>query len=465
MKKFIDEDFMLESVTAKVLYEKYAAGLPIIDYHCHINPKEIYEDLKYENITQVWLYGDHYKWRVMRASGIEERYITGDADDYEKFCKYAETLECCIGNPLYHWSHMELKKYFGYDGILSSETADKVWHLCNKVLREQPLSVRRIIEESNVEVICTTDDPTDSLIWHQKLKEDNYSVKVLPAWRPDQLVNIEKTAFAEYIKKLGEASGVNITDWYSLKDAIRKRIDYFDEKGCCVSDHGVAYIPYRRCSESELDRTLRNALEGQKISACEIESYKTEVLMFMASEYKKRDWVMQFHYGCDRNNNSRQFKILGPDTGYDCISNYAPSGKIVRFLDDVNLESGLPKTILYSLNPSDNAVIDSIIGSFQNSDAAGKIQHGSAWWFNDNKAGMEQQLISLASMGVLGKFVGMLTDSRSFLSYTRHDYFRRILCSLIGRWVDQGEYPKDDQMFEKIIRGICHDNAETYFGF
>jgi len=465
VKKFMGEDFLLNNQTAKRLYHDYASKMPVIDYHCHINPQEIYEDRHFENITQVWLAGDHYKWRVMRASGVSEYYITGDASDYEKFCKYAETLPYIIGNPLYHWSHMELKKYFGYDGILNARTADDVWQLCNRVLKEQPLSVKKIIEQSGVEVICTTDDPVDSLIWHQKLGEAPSGVKVLPAWRPDKLVNIDKPDFEAYIRKLSDVSGVAIQDWTALKQAVRARMDYFDENGCSVSDHGLDYVPYKRCAGIDMTDILLKALNHQMLSDDETECYKTEILLFLASEYKKRDWVMQIHYGCERNNNCIQFEKLGPDTGYDCISNYTPSGKLVRFLDTANTIAGLPKTILYALNPSENAVIDSVIGSFQNSDTEGKIQHGSAWWFNDNKTGMEAQMTSLANIGVLGKFVGMLTDSRSFLSYTRHDYFRRILCNLIGGWVENGEYPEDYEMLGKLVKDISHDNAKAYFGF
>ncbi|MDD6814968.1 MAG: glucuronate isomerase [Firmicutes bacterium] len=465
MKAFLDDNFLLGSETAVRLYRSYAADLPVIDYHCHINPKEIYEDLKYDNITQVWLYGDHYKWRAMRSCGVDEEYITGNASDYEKFCKYAETLEWAVGNPLYHWSHMELKKYFGYEGVLKRSTADEVWKLCNDVLRNEPLTVRKIIEKSNVEVICTTDDPVDSLEWHQKIREEGkLKTKVLPAWRPDRLINLEKKEFPDYIAGLAECSGVEITGLDTLKEAIVKRMDYFSENGCTVSDHGLDYVPYAPCTPEEADAVFRKALGKQKTDLLESEKYKTFILLFLAEEYSRRGWVMQLHYGCQRNINSKRFEQLGPDTGYDCISSYAPSEKLTMFLDAVHTRCGLPKTILYSLNPNDNTIIDSIIGGFQEG-CAGKIQHGSAWWFNDNKTGMQQQMISLANLGVLGKFVGMLTDSRSFLSYTRHDYFRRILCDLIGGWVEAGEYPEDYEILSKIIKGISHDNAKEYFGF
>jgi len=465
MRQFMDQDFLLKTETAKRLFHDYAADMPIIDYHCHINPKEIYEDLQYENITQVWLYGDHYKWRAMRSCGIDEYYITGEASDYEKFCKFAETLEYAIGNPLYHWSHLELKKYFGYDGVLSRKTAEQVWNLTKAAFAEGGLSVRNIIRKSNVEVICTTDDPIDSLEWHEKIGESDFDVKVLPAWRPDKAVNIEKETFAGYICQLGEATETEIVDIASLKAALTKRMDYFQERGCNVSDHGLDFVPYVRCTEEQLADIFNSGRQGYPLTTAEIEGYKTEMMLFFAEEYQRRGWVMQLHYGCRRDNNQKMFDKLGPDTGFDCISNYTPADKLASFLDAANGGSGLPKTILYSLNPEDNAVIGTLIGCFQGSEVAGKIQHGSAWWFNDHKKGMEEQMTTLASLGLLGKFIGMLTDSRSFLSYTRHEYFRRILCNLIGTWVEDGEFPADEELLENIIKGVSHDNAARYFGF
>jgi len=463
MKNFVDKDFILGNDISRKLYHEYCENLPIIDYHCHINPEEIYMDRHFDNITQLWLEGDHYKWRAMRSFGVDEKYITGDASDYDKFIKYAETLENAIGNPLYHWSHLELKKYFGYDGILNSKTADKVWEICKDKLINDNLSVRSIIEKSNVEVICTTDDPTDDLRWHKRLKECNFSTKVFPAWRPDKVINIEKDDYLPYIGKLENVTGINIVSINLLKAALIDRLNYFKNAGCKVSDHGIDFVPYKRCSAIELETIFEKALNKEALSEDDVEKYKTEMIIFLAAQYVKNDWVMQIHYGCDRNNNRLQYDILGPDTGYDSISNNAPSWKIVRMLDCILVNSGLPKTILYSLNPNDNTVIDSIIGSFQGSEAAGKIQHGSAWWFNDNKSGMEAQLISLANLGVLGKFVGMVTDSRSILSYTRHDYFRRILCNLIGSWVENGEYPEDYDALGQIVKCIAYDNAKEYF--
>lgn len=465
MRQFMDQDFLLKTETAKRLFHDYAADMPIIDYHCHINPKEIYEDLQYENITQVWLYGDHYKWRAMRSCGIDEYYITGEASDYEKFCKFAETLEYAIGNPLYHWSHLELKKYFGYDGVLSRKTAEQVWNLTKAAFAEGGLSVRNIIRKSNVEVICTTDDPIDSLEWHEKIGESDFDVKVLPAWRPDKAVNIEKETFADYIRQLEEAAETEIVDIASLKAALTKRMDYFQERGCSVSDHGLDFVPYVRCTEEQLADIFNSGKQGYPLTPVEIEGYKTEMMLFFAEEYQRRGWVMQLHYGCRRDNNQKMFEKLGPDTGFDCISNYTPADKLASFLDAANGGSGLPKTILYSLNPEDNAVIGTLIGCFQGSEVPGKIQHGSAWWFNDHKKGMEEQMTTLASLGLLGKFIGMLTDSRSFLSYTRHEYFRRILCNLIGTWVEDGEFPADEELLETIVKGVSHDNAVRYFGF
>lgn len=465
MRQFMDQDFLLKTETAKRLFHDYAADMPIIDYHCHINPKEIYEDLQYENITQVWLYGDHYKWRAMRSCGIDEYYITGEASDYEKFCKFAETLEYAIGNPLYHWSHLELKKYFGYDGVLSRKTAEQVWNLTKAAFAEGGLSVRNIIRKSNVEVICTTDDPIDSLEWHEKIGESDFDVKVLPAWRPDKAVNIEKETFADYIRQLEEAAETEIVDIASLKAALTKRMDYFQERGCSVSDHGLDFVPYVRCTEEQLADIFNSGRQGYPLTPAEIEGYKTEMMLFFAEEYQRRGWVMQLHYGCRRDNNQKMFEKLGPDTGFDCISNYTPADKLASFLDAANGGSGLPKTIMYSLNPEDNAVIGTLIGCFQGSEVPGKIQHGSAWWFNDHKKGMEEQMTTLASLGLLGKFIGMLTDSRSFLSYTRHEYFRRILCNLIGTWVEDGEFPADEELLETIVKGVSHDNAVRYFGF
>ncbi len=465
MKKFLDEDFLLDTDTAKKLYHEYAEVMPILDYHCHINPQEIYEDRKFDNITQVWLGGDHYKWRQMRSNGVEEKYITGDATDREKFQKWAETLEMAIGNPLYHWSHLELKRFFGYEGYLNGENAEEVWNLCNEKL-QGGLSARKMIEMSNVTLICTTDDPVDSLEWHQKIAEDeSFSVQVLPAWRPDKAMNLEKADYLDYLDNLSEVSGVKADSFSALIDALSKRMDFFASRGCSVSDHGLEYVMYTPASEEEVEAVFAKRLSGEALTKEEEKKFKTAFMVALGKEYHKKNWVMQLHYGVKRDNNGKIFQELGPDAGIDCINNFAPSSEMADYLNALAKTDQLPKTILYSLNPVDNAAIGTIIGCFQDSSAVGKIQQGSAWWFNDHKTGMQDQMTSLASLGLLGNFIGMLTDSRSFLSYTRHEYFRRIMCGLIGGWVENGEYPADYKVLEKIVKGISYNNAVRYFGF
>ena len=466
MKQFMDENFLLQTETAQKLYHDYAETTPILDYHCHINPQEIYEDRQFENITQVWLGGDHYKWRFMRSCGVDEKYITGDASDKEKFFKWAEVLGKAIGNPLFHWSHLELKKYFGYNGVLNKNTAGEVWELCNKKLAEPDMTVRNIIKQSNVTLICTTDDPVDSLEWHKKIAEDSsFDVQVLPAWRPDKAMNIEKVTFTDYIAQLAEVSGVPISTFADLKKALCNRMDFFASMGCSVSDHALEYVMYAPASEGEIEAIFARRLAGNEVTREEELKFKTAFMIFVGNQYAERNWVMQLHYGCKRDNNTPMFDRLGPDTGYDCINNYAPSSEMADYLNALNQKGNLPKTIIYSLNPNDNQAIGTILGCFQDSTAVAKIQQGSAWWFNDHKVGMQDQMISLANLGNLSGFVGMLTDSRSFLSYTRHDYFRRILCNLIGTWVENGEFPADYETLEEIVKGICYNNAVKYFGF
>lgn len=466
MKPFMDENFLLRTECAQKLYHDYAEGMPILDYHCHINPQEIAEDRQFSNITEVWLGGDHYKWRQMRSNGVDEYYITGDAPAREKFQKWAETLEKLIGNPLYHWSHLELKRYFGYEGHLSGETAEEVWQLCNEKLKAPQMSVRGLIRQSGVTLICTTDDPVDTLEWHEKIKaDDSFDVQVLPAWRPDKATNVEAPVFADYIRKLEAVSGIGIKTFEDLKKAIANRMDYFNQRGCSVSDHGLDYVMYVPSSDAEVESIFQKGLSGEPLTSTEIARYKTAFMLFLAGEYHRLNWVMQLHYGCRRNNNGAMFAKIGPDTGFDCINNYAPADQLTDFLNNLVTADKLPKTILYSLNPNDNAVIGTVIGCFQDSSAVGKLQHGSAWWFNDHKSGMTEQMTSLANLGMLSNFVGMLTDSRSFLSYTRHEYFRRILCDLIGGWVENGEYPYDEKTLERIVKGICYNNAVAYFGF
>lgn len=466
MKAFMDEDFLLQTDVAKKLFHDYAENMPILDYHCHINPREIAEDRQFENITQVWLGGDHYKWRFMRSCGVDEYYITGGAPDKEKFFKWAECLGKAIGNPLYHWSHLELQRYFGYHGALSAKTAEEVWNICNAKLAEPSMSVRNIIKQSNVRLICTTDDPVDSLEWHKMIAEDKtFDVTVLPAWRPDKAMNLEKPDYVEYIKKLSAVSGIEITTFADLKKALVKRMDFFESMGCVVSDHALEYVMYAPASDDEIEAIYRKALVKDVICREDEMKFKTAFMTFVAGEYTRRHWVLQLHYGCKRDNNKPMYAKLGPDTGYDCINNYAPSSQTADFLNNLIEKDSLPNTILYSLNPNDNQAIGTILGCFQNSDAVAKIQQGSAWWFNDHKVGMQDQMTSLANLGNLSGFVGMLTDSRSFLSYTRHEYFRRILCNLIGNWVDNGEFPEDYDILGEIVQNISYNNAVNYFHF
>ena len=466
MKTFMDKDFLLDTDTAKMLYHDYAAKMPIIDYHCHIDPKEIAKDRHFENITQLWLEKDHYKWRQMRSNGVEEKYITGNAPDREKFQKWAETLEKAIGNPLYHWSHLELQRYFDYHGVLNKETAEEVWKLCNDRLANPDMSARNLVMQSNCTLLCTTDDPIDDLTWHKIIREDGgFSPKVLPSWRPDRAMYIEKTDFLEYLKLLEDVSEVKINSFTDLITALKRRMDFFEEIGCKVADHGLAYVSCVPATKEEVEKIFQKRLSDVLISEEEKDIFQTAFLVEMGKEYHRRNWVMQLHYGVKRNNSKRIFGYYGPDAGVDCIYNHATGAGLADFLNLLDEKDQLPKTIIYSLNPMDNATIGTIIGCFQNSTAMGKIQQGSAWWFNDHKSGMLEQMTSLASLGLLGNFVGMLTDSRSFLSYTRHEYFRRILCHLIGTWVENGEYPADENTLGKLVRGICYDNAKNYFGF
>lgn len=462
MKKFMDKNFLLNSDVAIKLYHDFAKNMPIIDYHCHINPKEIADDISFENITQVWLYGDHYKWRAMRACGIDEKYITGDGSDYDKFLAWASIMPKLIGNPLFHWSHLELQRYFDYHGILNEKTAPEVWDICNEKIKN--LSSKKLIEMSNVEVVCTTDDPIDSLEYHKAIADSEFNTKVYPAWRPDMLMGIEKYSFVDYISKLSKASGIEIDSLDSLKNAIENRIEFFNKMGCVISDHGLPYVMYELADDSLVDDILKKALSGGTVNELEALQFKTTCLLFMARLYHKYNWTMQLHYGVVRNNNVNKFNRLGPDTGLDCIGDSAPITSLISFLNHLEENNCLPKTIIYSLNPIDNTSIDTAIGCFQGDHILGQLQHGAAWWFNDNKTGMEEHLTSLSNQGVLGNFVGMLTDSRSFLSYTRHEYFRRILCNFIGELVEKGEYPEDYDMLEKVVKDICYYNAKEYFG-
>lgn len=467
MKAFMNEDFLLSTETAKKLYHDYAENMPIVDYHCHISPKEIAEDISFENITQLWLGGDHYKWRLMRSNGIDERYITGDASDRDKFQKWAETLELAIGNPLYHWSHLELKRYFGYEKTLNAETAEEVWNICNEKLKDPALSARGIVIQSNVTVLCTTDDPIDTLEYHKQIASDEtFKTKVLPAFRPDEAVNIEKEGYLSYLDKLSKVSNIKIDSFNSLCEALKNRMDYFDSLGCKTSDHGLDFVMYYPASIEEVDKIMKDRLEGIIPSDVDNYKFKTALLLFLGKENHRLDWVMQLHYGAKRDNNKRKFDILGPNTGYDCIDNSRnSSAQLADFLNALDITDQLPKTIIYSLDPIDNAAIDTVIGCFQDSSAIGKLQHGSAWWFNDHESGMREQLTSLSSISLISNFVGMLTDSRSFLSYTRHEYFRRILCDMFGDLVESGRFPNDTTVLKKIVENISYNNSINYFGF
>ena len=467
MQAFMDKDFLLSTETARTLYHEVAAKCPIIDYHCHLNPREIWEDVKYENITQVWLGGDHYKWRLMRCAGIPEKYITGkDTTDYEKFCKWAEVIGKAIGNPLYHWSHLELRNYFGYQGALSAKTADEVWNLCNEKLQSEGYSARGLIAMSNVDTVCTTDDPIDTLEYHQKLAADeSMKTVVLPTWRPDKAINQEKPDYLDYLAKLASAAGVEIKSFADWKNAISIRMDYFAKSNCCLSDHGLVIVPYAEASEEEIEALFAKRLAGEILTGEEDMKFKTACLIFCGKQYKTRNWTMQLHYGCRRDNNPPQYAKLGPDTGYDCIGDNAPAGNLAALLGALESDKSLPQTIIYSLNPNDNAAIGTICGCFQCDEAVSKVQHGSGWWFNDHFQGLIDQMTSLAQLGYLAGFVGMLTDSRSFLSYPRHEYFRRILCRMLGEWVEDGRFPCDMELLGEIVRGISYENAKKYFPF
>lgn len=456
----MDENFLLSTKTAQTIYHDYAAKMPIIDYHCHIVPDEIANNRRFDNIAQAWLGADHYKWRLMRAAGTPEELVTGNGSDYEKFLAFAKALPNAIGNPLYHWAQLELQRYFGYNDVLNESTAKQAWEHCNERLRNLP--VNELIKASNVELIVSTDDPIDSLDSHKAIAAaGKCSAAVQPGWRPDKALGIDKAGYPEYIEKLSAAAGIKIVDINSLKAALCSRLDYFEAAGCKISDHGMDFIPFRPNHETEAESSFKNAVNGIMPTPEEIEAFRFEILLFLGREYSKRGFIMQLHYAPFRNVNSKRFATLGPDTGYDCIGNQGTVERIAGFLDALDKTDSLPKTVIYSLNPNDNAMLCSIIGGFQHG-AAGKVQHGAAWWFNDTKTGMEDQLINLANHSLLGNFIGMLTDSRSFLSYTRHEYFRRILCNLIGGWVENGEYPADIPLLGKMVQDISYNNVKNY---
>ena len=459
---FMNQDFLLQSQTAKALYHQHAANMPIIDYHCHIDPKEIYEDRRFSDLSELWLESDHYKWRAMRSCGVAEQYITGDATPYERFEHWANCLPRLIGNPLYHWTHLELQRYFDIHLPLSPKTCRQIWDEANNKL--QTMTARGIVRASGVEVICTTDDPADDLHYHRLLlQEENLGFQVLPAFRPDRALDPAKPDYRNYLATLSTASGITIADYQQLKTTLVARLDAFHSLGARAADHGLPYISYEEKPSAE--EVFAKALAGQPVSQGEADAFRSQLLVFLSGEYRKRNMVMQLHFGVVRNVNPVAFAKLGPDTGFDTIWGRDQTGLALgHLLGRMEQAGGLPRTILYSLNPTDNAQIGAAIGAFQSQEHPGKIQHGSAWWFNDTKTGMVEQITSLANFSALGHFIGMLTDSRSFVSYTRHEYFRRILCNLIGTWVEQGEYPSDQETLGQLVEDICYRNAKRYFG-
>lgn len=466
MKNFMDKDFLLDTETAKKLFHNWAEDMPICDYHCHLSPKEIYENKAPENISQLWLSGDHYKWRAMRSCGVDERYCTGDAADKEKFEKFGYALQYCIGNPLYHWAHIELQRYFGIDTPLNAKTAGDIYERANKAIKDGDFRPQSLIMRSNVKVVCTTDDPVDSLEYHKLLKNvEGFDCQVLPSFRPDKALNAHLDGFADYIKELGRAAGVEINSYKDVIKALLIRADYFDSVGCKVSDQAFDYPPYCVADDSEIEEIFAKAMRGERITLKECDKYRTPVLLALGEKYNELGWAMEIHIGAMRNNNTAMFEKLGADTGFDSVGDAEIALPLSRFLDALNVKNKLPKTILFNLNDKDNTVLGTMLGNFQSADADSKIQFGPAWWFLDTMDGMTNQMKTLGNLGVLGKFVGMETDSRSFTSYGRHEYFRRIMCALIGKWVEDGWYAYDEEILEEIVKGICYNNAIKYFEF
>ena len=466
MKCFMDKDFLLDTQTAKKLFHEYAEDMPICDYHCHLNPKEIYENKAPETITQLWLSGDHYKWRAMRSCGVEEKYCTGDASDREKFEKFAYALQYCIGNPLYHWAHIELQRYFGIDTPLNAKTADDIFDRANDAIKNGDFRPQSLITKSNVKYVCTTDDPVDDLMYHKLLKEvDGFDCNVLPSFRPDRALNAHLDGFADYINTLAGVSGVKINSFRDVITALLKRVDYFHEAGCRISDQAFDYVPFAIADDDEIEAIFAKAMNGEKISMQDADKYRTPILLALGEKYHELGWAMEIHIGAMRNNSTRMFKSLGADTGFDSVGDAEIAQPLSRFLDALDEKGVLPKTILFNLNDKDNTVLATMLGNFQSAEAESKIQFGPAWWFLDTMDGMTNQMKSLGNLGVLGKFVGMETDSRSFTSYGRHEYFRRIMCALIGRWVEDGWYAYDEDILKEIVQGISYNNAIKYFNF
>jgi glucuronate isomerase len=465
IKNFIHEDFLLQTSFAKKLYHDYAKDLPIIDYHNHLSPRKIAENYRFDNISKVWLYGDHYKWRAMRTLGVDEKYITGNASDIEKFVKWGGTVPYTVRNPLYHWTHLELKRYFNIDALLDQNNAREIYNTCSEHLQSPDYSTLGLLEKMKVEVVCTTDDPLDTLEYHKKASK-NDGLKLMPAFRPDKVYAVENTTeFLEYLGKLEEVVSASIHTYTDLLDALESRINYFHENGCRLADHGLDYLPFYKGETFKASKIFSTLKNGESLNTDEVAYFKSDVLKFLSKCYHKKGWVQQFHLGALRNNNQRMLQKLGPDTGFDSIGDFSQASSLGNFLNHLDSTDQLCRTIIYNLNPADNEVMAAMIGNFNDGSVKGKIQFGSAWWFLDQKDGMEKQLNSLSNIGLLSCFVGMLTDSRSFLSFPRHEYFRRVLCNLIGNDVANGELPEDEKWLGKIVSDICYHNAKAYFPF
>ena len=466
MKKFLDENFLLNTKTAQRLYHDFAKQMPIIDYHCHLPPDQIADDKQFENLTQIWLYGDHYKWRAMRTNGVHESYCTGNKTDFEKFQKWAETVPYTLRNPLYHWTHLELQRYFDVHEILNAHSAECIYNECSSRLQTPEYSVRNLLRKMNVKVVCTTDDPIDSLEHHQKIKDDGLEIRILPAYRPDKAMNVDSAAgFNDYLSKLESVADTNITSYNDYLDALKSRHDFFATMGCSVSDHGLEQLYAEDYTDAEAEAVFNKIRSGKKLTKEEALKFKSAMLQVFAVWDWEKGWVQQYHLGALRNNNSRMMNKLGADTGWDSIGDFSQGKAIAKFLDRLDANNQLAKTILYNLNPADNELMATMIGNFNDGSVAGKVQWGSGWWFLDQKDGMTKQLNALSNMGLLSRFVGMLTDSRSFLSFPRHEYFRRIVCNLFGDEIEAGELPNDIAWTGKLIQDICYNNATAYFNW
>ena len=464
-KTFITEDFLLENKFSQRLFHEYAAQMPIIDYHCHLPPNEIANNRQFENLTKIWLDGDHYKWRAMRTFGIDEKYITGNASDKDKFIEWGKAVPYTLRNPLYHWTHLELQRYFDIDTLLNADTANDIYDEATAKLQSPEYSCQSLIKKMNVEVICTTEDPIDSLDHHTTIKNSDFDTTVSTAFRPDKAIVISSETYLEYIEKLSTVSKVTINSYRALCDALLVRLDYFEENGCTLSDHGLSYVPFRTFTDAEIEIIFQKRVAKKQLSLEEDEKFQTSILLFLCEEYHSRGWIQQFHLGALRNNNARMTRILGPDTGWDSIGDYSQARTLSSFLNTLDAKDKLTKTILYNLNPADNEVLATMIGNYNDGKVKGKMQFGSGWWFLDQKDGMTKQLNALSNMGLISCFIGMLTDSRSFLSYPRHEYFRRIVCNLFGQEMQRGELPQDFELVGKIIQDISYNNAKAYFKF